>query len=183
MLAAPVRTNTPCLHRRLLDAYTYQALPPLIPMLYVFTLPESPRYILQTAIRLRAVNADLKEVARCIERAHASLKRLNRTELQATRELFMIYHSLEQENVRVGRDHRWYKTSILQLFTHQRSRHAMYASVTVMFLQQFCGVNVLAYYSTTVIQDTLPSGQALTNRSPYLVRSCKRAFTHSQNTC
>ena len=37
-----------------------------------------------------------------------------------------------------------------QLFTVPRNRRAVLASVIVMFMQQFCGVNVIAYYSTNV---------------------------------
>ncbi|KAL2278697.1 hypothetical protein FJTKL_14255 [Diaporthe vaccinii] len=44
--------------------------------------------------------------------------------------------------------------AISELWTHPRTRYAMLASITVMFLQQLCGINVLAYYSTTLIQDT-----------------------------
>lgn len=152
-------------------------------MLYVFTLPESPRFILKTVIRRRAEMgdsdfdpADLKDVARGIERAYNSLDRLNKTPLQATRELFLIYHSLKQESRLEGHEDHWLKTSLLELIRHPRSRHALYASVTVMFLQQFCGVNVLAYYSTTVIQNLLPENQRLTDRSPYLVRLGRKLY-------
>lgn len=152
-------------------------------MLYVFTLPESPRYLLQTAIRLQAKQkasqtSDLTAVAKCIKRAYRSLDRLNKTELQATRELFMIYHSLKVENEIHGYGSRGWvsrlRKSVSELISNSRSRHALYASVTVMFLQQFCGVNVLAYYSTTVIQNTLPPEQKLTSSSPYLVSSLRR---------
>lgn len=153
-------------------------------MLYVFTLPESPRYLLQTAIRLQAkvrakhdggtdvpTPAELKKVATCIRRAYESLRKLNKTELQATRELILIYYSLREEDK--GRNPCWYKTSIPDLFKHRRSRHALYASVTTMFLQQFCGVNVLAYYSTPVLLNTLEgdpgSPKKLNSQKPYLV--------------
>ncbi|KAI7772924.1 hypothetical protein LA080_013137 [Diaporthe eres] len=69
----------------------------------------------------------------------------------ATRELIIIYHSLKNE--RMHRTSQGFK-AISELWTHPRTRYAMLASITVMFLQQLCGINVLAYYSTTLIQDT-----------------------------
>jgi MFS family permease len=40
-----------------------------------------------------------------------------------------------------------------ELFTLGRNRRALTASVITMFLQQFCGVNVSAYYSSTILRD------------------------------
>jgi hypothetical protein len=40
----------------------------------------------------------------------------------------------------------------LELFTVPRNRRATLASWIVMFMQQFCGVNVIAYYSTTIFE-------------------------------
>jgi MFS family permease len=42
------------------------------------------------------------------------------------------------------------KWRILELFTVPRNRRASLASFIVMFMQQFCGVNVIAYYSSSV---------------------------------
>ncbi|KAH9953872.1 hypothetical protein BGW80DRAFT_1468206 [Lactifluus volemus] len=38
----------------------------------------------------------------------------------------------------------------IELFTVPRNRRATQASFVVMFMQQFCGVNVIAYYSSTI---------------------------------
>jgi hypothetical protein len=35
----------------------------------------------------------------------------------------------------------------------QRNRRAALASGIVMFMQQFCGINVIAYYSSTVFRE------------------------------
>lgn len=162
-------------------------------MLFVFTLPESPQYLLQKANRLQAAMAEQgknrerlqSQVAKCIESAYKSLTRLNKTDLQATRELMLIYHSLKHESE--GRDHSWYKSSILELFKEKRSRHALYGSLTVMFIQQLCGVNVLVYYSTSVAQSTLPGGSgsivSLTDWHPYLVGERERHPIHSTHAC
>ena len=39
---------------------------------------------------------------------------------------------------------------VVELFTVPRNRRAVLASGVVMFLQQFCGVNVIAYYSSNI---------------------------------
>lgn len=43
---------------------------------------------------------------------------------------------------------------ILELFTVPRNRRAALGSFIVMFMQQFCGVNVIAYYSSTVFKQS-----------------------------
>jgi hypothetical protein len=45
-------------------------------------------------------------------------------------------------------------TMFYELFSVPRNRRATLASWIVMFMQQFCGVNVIAYYSTTIFQDS-----------------------------
>ena len=42
------------------------------------------------------------------------------------------------------------QNGFLQLFTVPRNRRAALASTIVMFMQQFCGVNVIAYYSSNI---------------------------------
>ena len=39
---------------------------------------------------------------------------------------------------------------IKEMFTVGRNRRAMVASTITMFMQQFCGVNVIAYYSSSI---------------------------------
>jgi len=41
----------------------------------------------------------------------------------------------------------------LELFTVPRNRRAAQASLIVMFMQQFCGVNVIAYYSSNIFRE------------------------------
>lgn len=149
MLAIPVSILKPL---RAEYRSCVQAIPPLIPMAYVFTLPESPRFLLQRAIKMQESKQQSREVAKLVRKAYQALVKFNKTELQATRELITIYHSLKNE--RMHRTSQGFK-AISELWTHPRTRYAMLASVTVMFLQQLCGINVLAYYSTDLIQHTL----------------------------
>lgn len=120
--------------------------PPLVPVVLVWLLPESPRFLLQKAQRCPAT--DMRKRRKYALAAFKALESFNKTKLQASRELISIYYSLEAEPMV-----HWLET-IKQLWTNKRTLHALYASVTVMFLQQFCGVNVLAYYSTPVLRET-----------------------------
>jgi len=71
--------------------------------------------------------------------------RLRTTPLQAARDMFYTNALLEAETgIQKGRN------LFLDLFRVPRNRRASQASTLVMFLQQFCGVNVIAYYSTTI---------------------------------
>jgi len=59
----------------------------------------------------------------------------------------MINALLEEEaNIATGR------LAIIELFAVPRNRRAALASGIVMFMQQFCGINVIAYYSSTVFR-------------------------------
>ncbi|KAG9082456.1 hypothetical protein FS749_006833 [Ceratobasidium sp. UAMH 11750] len=61
-------------------------------------------------------------------------------------ESLYIHTLLEaEEEVKSGSSFR-----IAELFTVPRNRRAALASFVVMFMQQFCGVNVIAYYSSSV---------------------------------
>lgn len=51
---------------------------------------------------------------------------------------------IEKETMHIG------QSKIKEFLTIRRNRNAMLASEVVMFLQQFCGVNAIAYYSTEI---------------------------------
>lgn len=99
--------------------------------------------------------------------AYKSMCRLRFNKVQAARDLFYMYKGLEvEQNIRIGQN------KIKELISVPRNRRAMLASEVVMFMQQvlnpdppspalalilthpqFCGVNVIAYYSSAVFQD------------------------------
>lgn len=118
---------------------------PLVAVAYVYTLPESPRWLLSKAREGKTEK---------YETAFSSLCKLRHTRLQAARDLFLMHHLLDNEE-KIKQDHNIF----FELWTVPRNRRALVASLIVMFFQQFCGVNVLAYYSSTVFADAGLTGQ------------------------
>lgn len=80
--------------------------------------------------------------------AYNSLCRLRNTPLQAARDLFYISSLLEIESSIIGESS--YLTRFFELFTIPRVRRATLASFVVMLAQQMCGINIIAFYSSTV---------------------------------
>jgi hypothetical protein len=79
------------------------------------------------------------------DKAFNALCRLRKHKIQATRDMYYAYKLLEVEQVdRAGRS-LW-----KEFFFVRRNRRAAQSSFFVMFMQQFCGVNVIAYYSKPV---------------------------------
>ncbi|KAH9983617.1 hypothetical protein BJV74DRAFT_849720 [Russula compacta] len=105
-------------------------IPALFLAAQVFLCPESPRWLM-----LKGRYAD----------AYKSLERLRRHPVQAARDLYYIHVLLEAEKELTRGRNRY-----LELFTVPRNRRASLASFVVMFMQQLCGVNVIAYYSSTI---------------------------------
>lgn len=103
---------------------------PLIAAAYVFTLPESPRWLLSKA---RRPNGKTEYYTK----AFHSLIRLRHSRLQAARDLFLMHHLLDGEE-RIKKQH----NRFIELWAVDRNRRALVASLIVMFLQQICGVNV-----------------------------------------
>ena len=108
---------------------------PLVVCAQVYFCPESPRWLIQH---------------NQIKKAHRSFQKLRPTELQAARDLYYTYVGVELERkINTGKN---FFTMFLELFTVPRNRRATLATWIIMFMQQFCGVNVIAYYSTTIFE-------------------------------
>ncbi|KAL1959868.1 hypothetical protein VTO42DRAFT_1013 [Malbranchea cinnamomea] len=106
---------------------------PLVVCAQVYFCPESPRWLIERGK---------------IEKAFKSFRTLRPTELQAARDLYYAYVGVELEReVNKGKN---FFTMLWELFSIPRNARATAASTIVMWLQQFCGVNVIAYYSTTI---------------------------------
>ncbi|KAI4109633.1 MAG: hypothetical protein LQ339_001746 [Xanthoria mediterranea] len=118
---------------------------PLVAVAYVYTLPESPRWLLSKARQGKTQN---------FEGAFTALCKLRHTRLQAARDLFLMDHLLDNEE-HIKQNHNIF----FELWSVPRNRRALVASLILMFFQQFCGVNVLAYYSSTVFEDAGLKGQ------------------------
>jgi MFS family permease len=80
------------------------------------------------------------------------------TDLQAARDTYYTYVGVELE--RKANKGKNLFTQFVELFTVPRNRRATWATWIVMFGQQFCGVNVIAYYSTTIF---IESGYSVTS--------------------
>lgn len=110
---------------------------PIIVCAQVYFCPESPRWLIQHGK---------------IDKAFTSFRIFRPTDLQAARDLYYAYVQVELERkVNKGKN---FFTMFWELFSVPRNARATLASWIVMFMQQFCGVNVIAYYSTTIFTDS-----------------------------
>ena len=112
------------------------ALLPAIPLImFIYTCPESPRWCMKK---------------NRYAQAYRSLLKLRNNPLQAARDLYYIHSQLEIEQEILGKSN--YVTRFIQLFTIPRVRRATLASFTVMLAQQMCGINIIAFYSSTIFK-------------------------------
>ncbi|PSN64692.1 plastidic glucose transporter 4 [Corynespora cassiicola Philippines] len=108
------------------------SIPPFLVMIQVYFCPESPRWYMEKGK---------------YDKAFEALCRLRKHKLQAARDMYYAYKLLEIEQAeRAGRNP-W-----KEFFFVRRNRRAAQSSFFVMFMQQFCGVNVIAYYSSTIFE-------------------------------
>jgi sugar porter (SP) family MFS transporter len=109
---------------------------PAVPLcLGIFFCPESPRWYIKKNRYQKAYN---------------SLRKLRFTELQAARDLYYIHAQLQVESEIIGESN--YVTRFIELFTIPRIRRATLASFVVMIGQQMCGINIIAFYSSSIFR-------------------------------
>lgn len=107
---------------------------PAVPLVCgIFFCPESPRWYMKKGKYQNAYN---------------SLCKLRNTEVQAARDLYSIHVQLVEEAAVIGTGN--YVSRFIELFTIPRVRRATLASFTVMIAQQMCGINIIAFYSSTI---------------------------------
>lgn len=110
---------------------------PAVPLvLLIFFCPESPRWLMKKG-RYQA--------------AFRSYLRLRNSPLQAARDLYYVHCQLVEETVAFG--HSTYLGRLAKLFTVPRIRRATLACTIVMLAQQMCGINIIAFYSSSVFQE------------------------------
>ncbi|KZZ95551.1 General substrate transporter [Moelleriella libera RCEF 2490] len=109
---------------------------PAVPlMIFIYFCPESPRWYMKKGR---------------FQEAWKSMMLLRRNPIQVARDIYYINAQLEIEKELAGRTN--YVTRFTQLFTIPRVRRANLAAFTVMIAQQMCGINIIAFYSTTIFE-------------------------------
>ncbi|KAI9703393.1 MAG: hypothetical protein M1820_005865 [Bogoriella megaspora] len=110
---------------------------PAVPLLLgIYFCPESPRWYMKKNRYREAYN---------------SLLKLRFVPIQAARDLYYIHTQLQIEAAAVGKSN--YVSRFVELFTIPRVRRGTLASFTVMIAQQMCGINIIAFYSSTVFKE------------------------------
>lgn len=104
--------------------------PAVVVCCFVFMCPESPRWYISQNRHHQAWTA---------------IQQLRFNKVQAARDLFYI-----QFLVRAELETSKMSNKAKELITVPRNRRALQASELVMFMQQFCGVNIIAYYSSEI---------------------------------
>ncbi|XXG99644.1 SCF ubiquitin ligase complex subunit [Hypoxylon texense] len=111
---------------------------PAVPLIcLIYLCPESPRWYMKKNRYAEAWN---------------SMVKLRNNPIQVARDIYYIHAqlSIEMEIMRETN----YLARFTQLFTIPRVRRANVAAFTVMIAQQMCGINIIAFYSTTVFVES-----------------------------
>ncbi|PVH15862.1 uncharacterized protein CXQ87_003719 [Candidozyma duobushaemuli] len=120
------------------------SIPAFIVLFQVPGVPESPRWLMGKGRHQEAFEA---------------LSILRRDQIAAARDHFYQYILLQQESSFDGIP---YWRRLWEMFTVRRNRNGALGAWIVMFMQQFCGINVIAYYSSSIfIESNLSEVKAM----------------------
>jgi hypothetical protein len=90
-------------------------------------------------------------------KAYQSFLKLRNTPFQAARDLYYTHALLAQEEIMVKEAGLKVESNFFvrfgELFTIPRVRRATLASFVVMIGQQMCGINIIAFYSSTIFKE------------------------------
>jgi hypothetical protein len=119
---------------------------PAVPLaVLIFFCPESPRWLMKKGK---------------YQKAFDSFKRLRHTEVIAARDLYYAHVQLAAENRII--QGKTYISRFTELFTIPRVRRGTLAASVVMLAQQMCGINIIAFYSSTIfLRSGYSASQAL----------------------
>ncbi|KAF9451300.1 hypothetical protein P691DRAFT_699702 [Macrolepiota fuliginosa MF-IS2] len=110
---------------------------PAVPLVIgIYFCPESPRWLMKKGR---------------YHEAYISFKRLRNTELQAAKDLYYVHRQLQEEFAIISGS--TFISRFLELFTIPRVRRATLASFVVMIAQQMCGINIIAFYSSSIFSE------------------------------
>ncbi|KAI1208183.1 uncharacterized protein F4807DRAFT_155344 [Annulohypoxylon truncatum] len=135
---------------------------PCVPAIFLliglYFCPESPRYY------LRRTTPNYNP-----QKAYEILLKIRKTELQALRDVYLVYKSVQLEEYTDNIDEeaprgffghaKNYVSQYRQLFTQRRLRNALISSSIVALSQQLCGINVFAFYSGTLFSSVTSSSK------------------------
>ncbi|GAB1731288.1 hypothetical protein NU195Hw_g4257t1 [Hortaea werneckii] len=112
---------------------------PAVPLLLgIYFVPESARWLIKKGKHAKA---------------YRSLVRVRNSPLQAARDLYYIHAQLEAESAMLqekGFQRGNFLTRAVELFSMPRVRRATQSSGIIMIAQQMCGINIVAFYSSTI---------------------------------
>jgi MFS family permease len=116
---------------------------PIVLAMYIYTQPESPRWLIAKGHKYKLEGGKKEAISRArYMSAWNALVKLRHEDVQAARDMFLMYHLLEMEQREVKEDRRikktkWYQKGVLELVTVNRNWRALRASLICMFAQQF----------------------------------------------
>ncbi|CAH6720720.1 hypothetical protein CLIB1444_04S06392 [[Candida] jaroonii] len=119
-------------------------IPAIIVLLQIPFVPESPRWLMGKGRHSEAFE---------------SLVLLRNERIAAARDCFYQHVLLAEEHSYVGIST---VKRMIEMFTIRRNRNGALGAWVVMFMQQFCGINVIAYYSSSIfVESGLGNREAL----------------------